>query len=396
MIINIISSIIELENNTCPSLELDTVLNEVLTIVKWEIKKSYPGFDFISYYDGDYPTIEIISKEIHATDLYIKLTIDSAKNGYYIRLNHDWLKFKDITKFVGEDIIRTLSENIRKTPEGFIKLSNYYGSSSWDDIKEVYLLSRFFNINHTVDIELISSINELIEIYIDLLIDYESLESYSIIEDIHEIFKLYPREKENFQYNPLRYEIITYMKYDLYETILRKYNELPDDLKVSITRSNDEYALSPDLSYTLNQFSTSIFYRDGLILGMTFECSDETIKFYISQDLDRINSPQEGAKIGKTLISAIGKMSNELDFEEIEKTEIKHLVDNNKSYDIYRFHWICSKRIKIDELDDEELIEEFDKFKSIYDKISEDYKYLRSFYDEFEINKNYSDNREEF
>ncbi|WP_461463334.1 hypothetical protein [Methanobrevibacter sp.] len=394
MIIETISSIIELENNCSPSLELDTVLNEVLTILKCEIKKSYVGFDFINYFDGDYPTIEIISKEISTTDLYIKITIDSTKNGYYINLNHDWLKFKDITKFVGEDIIHTLSENIRKTPEGFKTLSNYYGSSSWDDIKEVYLLSRFFNIDHASDFELINSINEVLEIYIDLLIDYESLESYSIIEDIWEIFRLYPREKENFPYNPLGYEIISYMKYDLYETIRKRYNELPDDLKVSIKRANDEYVLSPDLSYNLNEFSTSIFYRDGLILGMTFECSDETIKFYISQDLDRINSPQEGAKIGKTLISAIGKISSEVDFEEIEKTEIKHLVDNNKYYDIYRFHWICSKRIKIEGLDDEDLIEEFDKFKSIYDKITDDYKYLRSFYDEFELNKNYSDKEE--
>ncbi len=41
MIIEIISSIIELENNCSPSLELDTLLNEVLTILKWEIKKSH-------------------------------------------------------------------------------------------------------------------------------------------------------------------------------------------------------------------------------------------------------------------------------------------------------------------------------------------------------------------
>ena len=46
-----------------------------------------------------------------------------------------------------------------------------------------------------------------------------------------------------------------------------------------------------------------------LILGITFECNDKTIKFYISQDLDRINSPREGSKIGNALIDVVKKIN---------------------------------------------------------------------------------------
>ena len=390
MIIEAIKSIIELEKNPYISLELDTVLGEVLTMVKWEIKKSFPGFDFISYFDGDCPTIEILSKEQTTTDHYVKIMIDSAKNGYAISLNHDWLKFKDTTKFVGDDIIYTLTENIRKIPADFKLLNNYYGSSSWDEIKEVHLISRFYNINNSVDYELISGIDDVLQIYIDLLIDLESLGDFSIIDDMMEIFKIYPLEKEGFPHNLLGYEIISYMKYDLYETIRKIYHKLPDDLRVSFRVANDEYALSPKLSYDLNQFSTSIFYRDGLILGMTFECTEKSLKFYISQDLDRINSPREANKIGKALIGSVEKITTDLDFEDIEKTELMHIEESGKYYDVYRFHWICSKRILIEDVDDYILIEEFKKFKDIYDKISEDYKYLRSFYDEFELDGNSS------
>lgn len=98
MISKIISSIIELENNSSPRIELDTIINEVLNIVKWEIKKFIVGFDIISYYDGDYQTIEIISKDLTRKDIYVKIIIDSEKKGYNICLSHDWLKFKDTTK----------------------------------------------------------------------------------------------------------------------------------------------------------------------------------------------------------------------------------------------------------------------------------------------------------
>ena len=387
MISKIISSIIELENNSSPRIELDTIINEVLNIVKWEIKKFIVGFDIISYYDGDYQTIEIISKELTRKDLYVKIIIDSEKKGYNICLSHDWLKFKDTTKFVGEDIIETLTENIRKIPDNFIKLSNYYGSSSWEDIKEVHLISGFFKINRSSDYNFIKVLDEVLQIYIDLIIDYESLENYSILEDIKEIFKLYPIEKEDFPHNLLAYEIISYMKYDLYETIRDLYNGLPEDLKVSIRKANHEYALTSNLSDDLNELSTSIFYRDGLILGITFECNDKAIKFYISQDLDRINSPREGSKIGNALIDVVKKINKKLDFEKIEKTEIFHLEETGKYYDIYRFHWICSKRIKIEGIDEDTLIEEFIKFKDIYDNISDEYKKLRSFYDEFEVDE---------
>lgn len=180
---------------------------------------------------------------------------------------------------------------------------------------------------------------------------------------------------------------LSYMKYDLYETIRDLYNGLPEDLKVSIRKANHEYALTSNLSDDLNELSTSIFYRDGLILGITFECNDKAIKFYISQDLDRINSPREGSKIGNALIDVVKKINKKLDFEKIEKTEIFHLEETEKYYDIYRFHWICSKKIKIEGIDEDTLIEEFIKFKDIYDNISDEYKKLRSFYDEFEVDE---------
>lgn len=382
MILDCINGIIEILQNNDNSPTVNYIINDLCLIIQSEIENTFEKYDVLVIDSEIEPTIEIISKDIINSDLYVKIKIKPNENGYLISIGHDWIKFKDTTKFVGHDIIETLTHAVDELPKGYIKLSNYYGSSCWDDIDEVYIISRFHNliIDYSED-ELLDELDNVLNIYDDLLIDYEELESYSILDDIEEIFKNYPREKEDFPQSLLGYEMITYMKYDFIEIIRTAYNGIPSDLRISLSNANDEYTLTPNLSMYLNQVSSSLFYRNGLIFGVTFQCDEKIIKFYISQDLNKVNNAMESSKISKRLIEILKKTNADCDYVEVDQTTKVKAGPKSREYDVFRFHWICSKSYYFEDLDERSLFIAFNNFMRIYDNITQYYKYLRGAYD---------------
>lgn len=389
MISNCIIGIVEILQGNYKISEIDDIVNDLCLIMKTEIKRNFPQTSIVIL-NNEIPTIEIFNKKLFNTNIYIKIKMNPHKNGFTLYLAHDWTKFKDTTKFVGDEIIRSLASKIDEIPHGFKLLSNYYGSSCWDDIIEVYLISKFHNIMNGIDENnIIHEIGNLLDIYDEVLYIYYEIINIDLIKDIEDIFKLYPVEKDNFLQSRLEYEIITYMKYDLRETINYIFNKIPDDLRLSIEKSNDEYAITPELSRDLNIISTSLFYRNGLILGVSFDCNNKEITFYISQDIDRINNANESSKIGTSIIDALKRQNADCEFKDITNMETIHIDKTNKSYDVYRFHWICSRSYKIREnTNQEKLINDFIDFMKIYDNIEQYYNYLRGTYDFYEIEKN--------
>lgn len=394
MILDCINGIIEILQNNDNTSAVNDVIDDLCNIIQSEIEGTFDDYDVLIIDREMEPTIEIINKQIINSDLYVKIKIKPNENGFLISIAHDWIKFKDTTKFVGHDIIETLSNAIKDMPKGYIKLNNYYGSSCWDDIDEVHIISKFHNmIIEITEDEIIDELDNVLNIYNDLLIDYDKLEQFSLLDDIEEIFKNYPREKEEFPQTLLGYEMITYIKYDFIETIRRAYNGIPSDLRISLSDANDEYALTPNLSMNLNHISSSLFYRNGLIFGVTFQCDERIIKFYISQDLNRINNAMESNKIGKRLIEILKEDNADCDYVEIDKTDRIKAGPKSREYDVFRFHWVCSKSYSFDELNDRELFIAFNKFMKIYDSITQYYKYLRGSYDliDAENNRNLKD-----
>ncbi|OWT33759.1 hypothetical protein BGI41_00730 [Methanobrevibacter sp. 87.7] len=386
MIIDCINGIIDILQNNNETSEVNEIISELCLIIKSEIKKTFPETNVLIITNNEKPEIEIFSKRIFNINFCVKIKIDPQSNGFLTYIAHDWTKFKDTTKFVGDEIVRLLADNIEDIPHGYTKLSNYYGTSCWDDITEVYIISKFHNIISNIEEDIIiDEIDNLINIYTELLYSYTNFNNIDIMKDIEKIFKLYPIEKDDFIESKLSYELITYMKYDLIEILTYVFNDIPEDLRLSIYNANNEYTMTPELSKDLNQLSTSIFYKNGLILGITFECDTRNIKFYISQDIDRINNANESNKIGQALISALKRENTECEFKNISEPETMEIKKLSKTYDIYRFHWICSKTYSFDKLNQKKLINAFIGFNKVYDSLIQYYNYLRGTYDFYEI-----------
>ena len=385
MIMDCINGIIDILQNNNETVKVSEIISELCLIIKSEIKKIFPETNILIIHD-EKPEIEIFSKRIFNINFYVKMKIDPQSNGFLTYIGHDWTKFKDTTKFVGDDIVRLLADDIEEVPHSYTKLSNYYGTSCWDDITEVYIISKFHNIMSNIKEEtLIDELDNLLNIYTDLLYDYTNITNINLMEDIERIFKLYPIEKDKFFESKLAYELITYMKYDLNEVLTYIFNDIPEDLRLSIDKSNDEYAMTPHLSEDLNQLSSSIFYKNGLILGITFECNEKNIKFYISQDIDRINNANESNKISQALIDTLKRDNVDCEFKNISEPETIKIKRLSKNYDVYRFHWVCSKTYSFEKLNQRKLINAFIGFNKIYENIIQYYNYLRGTYDFYEI-----------
>ena len=140
-----INGIIDILQNNNETVKVSEIISELCLIIKSEIKKIFPETNILIIHD-EKPEIEIFSKRIFNINFYVKMKIDPQSNGFLTYIGHDWTKFKDTTKFVGDDIVRLLADDIEEVPHSYTKLSNYYGTSCWDDITEVYIISKFHNI----------------------------------------------------------------------------------------------------------------------------------------------------------------------------------------------------------------------------------------------------------